>query len=206
MKDIGKLLLSLGLVCFIGSSALAFVYSKTKAPIKEAQAKALSESLKLVLPAETTRTEEVKHSGPTTDEATLFKAFDKDGKQLAYAGLASGPVKGFGGPVKVLAGIGLDGKVLAVVVTEHSETPGVGTKATDRKVEKSLWDVLRGKTVDNAFPPNELLDRYKGLEVDGEQIAGVHGIAGATYSSKAVQSGIDAISKAYINLIHNTGK
>ena len=46
------------------------------------------------------------------------------------AGMAvTAEYKGFGGAVKVMIGIGANGEITGVKVTEHSETPGLGTKA-----------------------------------------------------------------------------
>ncbi len=195
MKDICKLVLSLGLVCAIGSLALSKVYTTTKQPIEVAKAKDLMASLKLVLPSETSSTEKI-------DGTIFFKALDASGKQIAYAAQATGK-GGFHGEVKVLVGLDLQGKILAVMVTENSETPGIGSKATDRKVQKSLWDVLRGKSTDVAFPPNDYLDSYAGRNVsDGFAFGkdGLNAVSGATYSSTAILNGINVVSQAFKEL------
>ena len=195
MKNILKLVLSLGLVCAIGSFALSRVYDITKKPIEAANARTLMDSLKLVLPPETASTEPIKGT-------IFYKALDSKGTQIAYAALATGK-GGFGGDVKVLVGLGMDGKVLAVMVTEHSETPGIGSKATDRKVQKSLWDVLKGRKTDVAFPPNAYLDSYAGRDVAGGFAFGKDGlnaVSGATYSSAAILNGLNAVSHAFMEL------
>ena len=195
MKDVLKLVLSLGLVCAIGSFALSRVYTITQKPIEVASTAALMSSLKLVLPQDTASTEPINGT-------IFFKALDASGKHIAYAAQAKG-VGGFGGPVTVVAGIGMDGRILAVMVTESSETPGIGSKATDRKVQKSLWDVLKGKSADVAFPPNEYLDSYAGRQVaDGFAFGkdGLHAVSGATYSSTAILNGVNAISQAFKEL------
>ncbi|MBO4345569.1 MAG: FMN-binding protein [Victivallales bacterium] len=198
MKDIFKLVLSLGLVCAIGSFALSRVYTTTKAPIEAANTAALMASLKLVLPPETASTAPIK-------DTIFFKALDANGKQIAYAAQAKGK-GGFGGDVTVLVGLEMDGKIRAVMVTENSETPGIGSKATDRKVQKSLWDVLAGKSADVAFPPNEYLDSYAGRDVKGGFAFGkdgLHAVSGATYSSTAILNGVNAVSEAFNKLQAN---
>ncbi len=198
MKDIFKLVLSLGLVCAIGSFALSRVYTTTKAPIEAANAESLMASLKLVLPPETASTAPI-------DGTIFFKAMDADGKQIAYAAQAKGK-GGFGGDVTVLVGLDMGGRILAVMVTENSETPGIGSKATDRKVQKSLWDVLAGKSADVAFPPNEYLDSYANRDVKGGFAFGKDGlnaVSGATYSSTAILNGINAVGKAFNELQGN---
>lgn len=195
MKSILKLVLSLGLVCAIGSFALSMVYDTTKEPIKTANANALMASLKLVLPTETATTEPI-------NDTIFYKALDNSGTQIAYAAAATGK-GGFGGDVKVLVGLDMNGKILAVMVTENSETPGIGSKATDRKVQKSLWDVLKGKRTDVAFPPNKYLDSYAGRDVAGGFAFGRDGlnaVSGATYSSTAILNGLNAVSQAFKEL------
>lgn len=194
MKDIFKLVLSLGLICAIGSSALVWVHNTTEKPIEEANKRALTESFLLVLPAGTASTE------PINGQDSLYKALDANGNTIAYAGVGIGP-KGFGGDVKVIAGISLEGKIIGVMVTEHSETPGVGTKVTDRKAAKSLWATLAGKAKSDAFPPNEYLDAFADRQAGefkfGKGEGEIHAISGATYSSKAVLAGVNAICESF---------
>ena len=195
MKSILKLVLSLGLVCAIGSFALSRVYTTTKKPIEEAAANELMSSLKLVLPPETATTDPIENT-------IFFKALDESGNQLAYAAKATGK-GGFGGDVTVLVGLDMNGKILAVMVTDNSETPGIGSKATDRKVQRSLWDVLKGKTTEVSFPPNEYLDSYAGRDVTGGFAFGrdgLHAVSGATYSSTAILNGINTVSQAFREL------
>ena len=195
MKETAKLILSLGLVCAIGSLALTQVYQRTKKPIEEANKRALEESMKLVLPPETATTEKLNDM--------FFKALDADGKLVAYAGQATG-TGGFHGDVKVLVGISPDGKILGVMVTEHGETPGLGSKATDRKSKTSLWSVLAGKAKKETFPPNAYLDSLTGRPATGFKYGKgkgeVNGVSGATLSSKAILRGVNAVCKGFKEL------
>ena len=195
MKDTAKLILSLGLVCAIGSLALTQVYQRTQKPIEEANKRALNESLKLVLPPETATTEKLND--------IFFKALDAQGKLVAYAGQATG-TGGFHGNVKVLVGLSPEGKILGVMVTEHGETPGLGSKATDRKSKTSLWSVLAGKAKKDAFPPNPYLDSFNGRQATGFKYGkgenGVQGVSGATLSSKAILRGVNTVCKAFKEL------
>ncbi|HOG49678.1 MAG TPA: FMN-binding protein, partial [Lentisphaeria bacterium] len=167
MKEILRLTLSIGLVCLIGGAALAYVNVKTAAPRQEAAARTLADSLKLVLPPETASTSQA----PSVDGVDFYDAKDSSGRTIARAAVGSSRL-GFGGEVKVLVGLKLDNRILGVMVTEHSETPGLGTKATDRKAQKSLWDVLAGKAADDAFPPNAYLDSFAGRPATGFSLGG----------------------------------
>ena len=180
MKDMLKLVCSLGIICLVGSASLTWVYSTTKQPIEQAAEKALSANLMKVLPPETASTEAV-------DKANgIYAARDSQKNLLGYAVQAVGK-GGFGGDVQVLVGFLPDGTIRAVMTTEHKETPGIGSKATDRKVQRTMMDVIRGKKVEDSFPPNEFLDRFAGKKAATD----VQGISGATYSSTAVKAGVD---------------
>ena len=197
MKDILRLCLSIGLVCLGGGAALAFVNAKTEAPRRAAAARTLVDSVKLVLPPETASTV----SAPSVDGVDFYVAQDSAGRTIARAAVGSSRI-GFGGELKVLVGLSLDNRILGVMVTEHSETPGLGTKATDRKAQKSLWAVLAGKATEDVFPPNAYLDAFTGRPATGFSLGGagqsqpVQAVSGATISSKAVLDAVNTICRA----------
>lgn len=200
MKDIIRLCFSLGTVCFCGAVALVYVNAKTLGPRQQAQQATLTKSLSLVLPAETSDTKALEL--PLADGLSFFLASDAAGRPLAVAGQGSTRT-GFGGEVVVLVGLERDGRIRGVMVTKHSETPGLGTKATDRKQLKSLWAVLAGKDEDVAFPPNDYLDAYSGRQA-GEFVLGggsseqrIDGVSGATISSKAVLAAVNRVCDAF---------
>lgn len=86
---------------------------------------------------------------------------------------------GFVGPIRLLIGIGADGRVLGVHVAEHAETPGIGDAIESGK---SDWlRVFRGRSLGD---PVELMwsVRADGGEFDA--------IAGATTSSRSVVGGV----------------
>lgn len=200
MKDIIRLCFSLGAVCFCGAAALVYVNAKTLVPRQQAQQATLTKSLSLVLPAETSDTKTLAVAAE--DGLSFFLACDAAGRPLAVAGQGSTRT-GFGGEVVVLVGLERDGRIRGVMVTKHSETPGLGTKATDRKQLKSLWAVLAGKDEEVAFPPNDYLDAYSGRPA-GEFVLGggsseqrIDGVSGATISSKAVLAAVNRVCDAY---------
>lgn len=197
MKDILKLCLSLGFFCAVSGGALAFVNQKTAEPCKRAEEAERSAKLKLVLPAETTET----LSDGSMEGVQFFRAMDVNGKLLAYAaeGISG---KGFGGELRVLTGISPEGTILGILVSKHSETPGIGTQVTDRKVTRSLWEVLSGNSTSDPFPPNAVLDSYSGKPIQQTLSFGsgenrVMGVSGATISSKAVLAAVNSISQAW---------
>lgn len=197
MKDILKLCISLGFFCAVSGGALAFVNHKTTAPRQRAEEAERTAKLKLVLPEETAET----RSDGSTEGVQFFRAVDANGKLLAYAaeGISN---KGFGGELRVLAGISPEGSILGLLVSKHSETPGIGTQVTDRKVTRSLWEVLSGKSNSDPFAPNSALDSYAGKPLQrtlsfGKGDNGVISVSGATVSSKAVLAAVNSISQAW---------
>lgn len=86
---------------------------------------------------------------------------------------------GYVGPIRLLVGIGADGRVLGVRVAAHGETPGIGDAI---EAGKSAWlRVFDGRSLGN---PPELLWNIRADS--GEFDA----IAGATVSSRAVVGGV----------------
>lgn len=197
MKDILKLCISLGFFCAVSGGALAFVNHKTAEPCKRAEEAERTDKLKLVLPADAVET----LSDDLVDGVQFFRAMDGNGKLLAYAaeGMSN---SGFGGELRVLAGISPEGTILGILVSKHSETPGIGTAVTDRKATRSLWEVLSGNSTVDPFPPNRILDSYSGKTLQqpltlGSGDNGVMSISGATISSKAVLAAVNSISQAW---------
>lgn len=210
MKDIIKLCLSLGIICAVAGGALSFVNQKTSAPRQQAEEAERTAKLKLVLPSDAFDTK----PDMLVDGVQFFRAVDGNEKLVAYA--AEGVTnKGFGGELKVLVGFDPDGKILAVLVSKHNETPGIGTRVTDRKETRSLWDIICRTSEPNPFPPNEVLDSYNGkflgrrmkdrhqagtlIATTGATVSAnsVMSVSGATISSNAVLSAVKSISKAW---------
>lgn len=163
--------LVLVIICLVVTLALAGTYSVANPIILENQAKAADEARMMVLP-----------------EGDAFTAYDGtlvDGVLDCYladngAGMAiTANYKGFGGAVKVMVGIDADGNITGATVTEHAETPGLGTKA---------------------MTP-EYLAQYQGVgEVVGGHInndGNIDAISGATITSNAVYCSIEAALKQF---------
>jgi electron transport complex protein RnfG len=86
---------------------------------------------------------------------------------------------GYQGPIRLLVGIGVDGRVLGVHVVSHRETPGIGAAVAE---DASPWiSRLTGRSLDDPPEPRWAL-RSEGGDFDA--------IAGATVSSRAVIGGV----------------
>lgn len=87
---------------------------------------------------------------------------------------------GFGGPITMVVGVDLDGKVTGVAVTDHSETRNMGTQAMEK----------------------DYLDQYVGrsgtIRMSGSNC--VDAVAGATATSKAITAGVNRALAIVANL------
>ncbi len=120
-------------ICLVVSLALAATYNVSNPTILANQKKSADEARMEVLPAGDSFTE---YDGKLADG--VDECYIADNK----AGMAvTSEYKGFGGAVTVMVGIDADGKITGVKVTDHSETPGLGTKAADADYLKQYQGV-----------------------------------------------------------------
>ncbi|MCF7853438.1 MAG: RnfABCDGE type electron transport complex subunit G [Candidatus Pacebacteria bacterium] len=207
MKDILILTLSLAGVCAIASGVLALANERTKDARAQAAIEAKSTALKKVLPEHTNTPLQDTVVVQNKDLDTTFYRARRDNRIVALAGQGA-TANGYGGLLKVLVGFDPDGTIRKVLVTEHAETPGLGTQATDRRTEKTLGDILGSpetdKHDDKALPPNSYLDQYEQYNLlnkttykvkadDGT----IDAVSGATISSRAVADAVTHVAKAF---------
>jgi len=200
MKDIIKLSLALGLVCTVAAAALACAYSSTSTAIEKTREQRQGANLERVLPpyGNTPMKDTVD-----VDGLVFYLARSADSPEvIAVAGQAA--AKGFGGPVQILVGLNLDGSVRKILVTKHTETPGLGTQVTDRQQRRSIFDLIKGTPTDataNTVPPNPFLDQFEDFSFDGkiEFTVGknISPVSGATISSKAVNNAIIKLAATF---------
>ena len=197
MKDMTKasnpfyLAFFLLVVCGVSTLVMAVTAVKTDEPIRISQAKETADSLKMILPAfdNDPASETVDIKSPDGAPVKLYVA-KKDGVVVGYA--AEAAAAGFGGQVAGLVSFTPDGTIGTVIVKSgHAETPGIGTKVTDRSVKRTISDVVKGVKPDaSKLPPNAALDSYSGVKPGDakwtKEKDGVHFVSGATYSSNAV--------------------
>lgn len=107
------------------------------------------------------------------------KVFDADGNIIGYYADVA-PI-GFKGEIVLIVGTDTNGRVISAALLSASETPGVGTKATDETY----------------------LSKFSGLKL--ADVPEVDTITGATISSRAVRQGIASAVKT-IEAIIKEGK
>jgi electron transport complex protein RnfG len=166
-------------VTVIAGALLGYVNELTKGPIAEANAKALSDAIALVVPgfdnnpAEAPETIEL--NGATYK---IYKA-TKGGEFIGAAVESS--ANGFGGALNVLVGFDKDGNIIDYSLLSHAETPGLGSKAADWFKKGQKGDIT-GKNPGKGA----LVVKNDGGDVDA--------ITASTISSRAF---LNAVNNAY---------
>ncbi len=116
-------------VTVVAGALLGYVNELTKEPIAQANAKALSDAIAIVVPGFDNNPAEA----PETVEmdGVMYKIYKatKGGESIGAAVESS--ASGFGGTLNVLVGFDKEGNIIDYSVLSHSETPGLGSKSTE---------------------------------------------------------------------------
>ena len=175
-----NMLLVLTGVTVVSVALLAWVNELTKEPIAQANAKALSDAVNLVVPGfDNNPIAEKKMQEVDGVQYAVYPA-TKGGEYIGAAVEAS--AMGFGGELKVLVGFDAEGKLYNYSVLQHAETPGLGSKMQE-------W--FRTEGTDRSVLGSDLSQGPLQVKKDGGT---VDAITAATISSRAF---LDAINRAY---------
>lgn len=172
MKEILKPVLVLGLICLVVTALLAFVNEKTAPVIRDAEENNASAARSEVL-SEAKAFEKMSIAQLPEGVSDVYQGKNKKGEVCGY--VIRMQAKGYGGPVKMIAGLHADGSIAAVRTLSHAETNGVGTKAVDNNAG--------------------YYEKFKGLS--GQAYQKVDTVSGATISSTACKKGIGLAMEAY---------
>lgn len=188
MKDMIRLGGILFLICAVAALMLSVTNNITEPIIEQRNIQANNESRQEVLQdaEEFKQVENVK--GDLIEE--VYQGI-KGGDVVGYT-IKTTP-KGYGGKVEVMVGISNDGKITGVKIGNHSETPGLGSKAS----EPTFKDQFNGKSTEKP------LIVVKGKTSQDNDIAA---ISGATITSNAVTSGVNAAMNVYKEQLVNGGE
>jgi len=149
-----KMALALFVVGLLAASMLALVDQVTQEPIAAAQREALHKGLVQVLPEhQNDPLQDVfVYQLSDTEQLQVFPARDKRGRVIGYAWEQVAP-DGYSGTIRILMGIRVAGEIVAIRITEHKETPGLGdgiTKNTEwlnsfvrKTLNTSKWKVKK---------------------------------------------------------------
>ena len=169
-------------VTVVAGALLGYVNELTKVPISEANAKALSDAIALVVPGfdnnPAEEPESIELNGATYK---IYKA-TKGGEFIGAAVEASS--NGFGGALKVLVGFDKEGNIIDYSLLSHAETPGLGSKAADWFKKGAKGDIT-GKNPGQS----PLVVKNDGGDVDA--------ITASTITSRAFLNAVNAAYAAY---------
>lgn len=111
------------LICLVVTAALAFTNEAT-APQIEKINKANADAARAEVLSEADGFTE--YDGKLNENVVEYYTADNDAGVVITT-----MAKSFGGDIKVMTGIDKEGKITGVTITEHADTPGLGTKAMD---------------------------------------------------------------------------
>lgn len=181
-SSLKNMLLVLTGVTVVSVALLAYVNQLTKGPIARAEAQALSDAVRAVVPGfdndpiAEKKVQEVDGVGYAVYPAT------KGGTYVGAAVEAS--AMGFGGELRILVGFDAQGNILDYSLLSHAETPGLGSKA-------DVWFKKGGKGDITGMNPGEaplVVDK------DGGQ---VDAITASTITTRAFLAAVNAAYAAY---------
>ncbi len=217
MKDLTKksgviyLAVFLFLVCAVATALMAAAKLLTDDPIAAAKNVKTLEGLKLVLDGVEYDNDLTKDVVTKLDGFDGFKLYIAKKAQIPVAYVIEGKTSaGYGGNVEGLISFNADRTIRTFIVTKHNETPGIGTKVTDRVRVKTITDVIKRTPEDPSLPGNATLDSFKGKKAEGDakwtKEDGIHFISGATISSNAANDLAWKASTALNNYLEKEAK
>lgn len=127
---------------------------------------------------------------PTTDSdqpRAVYRA-RLDGRPVGMAMRVIAP-DGYSGPIELLVGVDASGRIAAVRVAEHRETPGLGDRIERRR---SAWiTTFEGRRIDGDVPGDWQVRRRRGAASDARlpderDATRFDALSGATITSRAV--------------------
>lgn len=188
--------LALFVITLVAGVSLAFVNEVTKEPIAKAQDKARLEAYEVVYPNAEFKVmdnsdEILKASSKSLEKENLSQCSvddvlavtDKNGNLIGYVFSATSP-SGYGGDIKVAIGVSnKTNKITGFTVLSHSETAGLGAKATEDEFKSQFI----GKSA------NGINYTKNGASNDTE----IDALSGATITSNAVCEAADSALAVY---------
>jgi len=121
-----RMVVALTVVALVAAAVLGLTDIVTRAPIAEAQRAALAKALSQVLPAHSNEAQrDVITVVDGERSVEIYPARNAAGQPVGYAWEAVAP-DGYSGSIHILVGVNKAGRVHAIRVIDHKETPGLG--------------------------------------------------------------------------------
>lgn len=154
-------------ICIVITGALAATNQVT-APIIEAATIAAQEAARTELLPEATGFDKVEVAADNVTDVYV--------SQNGVGAVITSNAKGYGGTITVMVAFNPDDTVKQIKITEQSETAGLGAKIQSNK---------------------DFQESFNGLPAKNFTVSDINAITGATISSKAVVSAVNAAIDAY---------
>jgi electron transport complex protein RnfG len=178
------MILVLGGISLVASAGVGYVYKITEEPIALAVEAAKTAALGEVLPEfDATTSAELELDGIPVVVSTATQG----GQTVGYA-VETATQMGFSGEFKLMVGFTPDGKVRAVKVLEHKETPGLGDKMA-----------VEGNPLFASFEGRNPSEMKLSVKKDGGD---VDALTAATITSRAY---VDAVARAFNAMMQQSG-
>jgi Na+-translocating ferredoxin:NAD+ oxidoreductase subunit G len=170
MKALVSYVVVLASICGVSAGLLATIYEVTKEPIAASRRQMTLDAIQTVLPPfeRVVDAVDVREALGAEGDALpeIYPAFSGD--DFLGAAIKVTDPDGYGGDVTFMVGLTTDGRIYAIRLLSHKETPGLGTKLADERFAGQF----RGLEV----PEQGLAVRRDGGAIDA--------ITGATISSR----------------------
>jgi electron transport complex protein RnfG len=111
--------------------------------------------------------------------------------QIGVALQASGG--SYGGPITILVGVGIDGKITGIKILEHKDTPGLGANAANPK----FYGQFAQKSVNDPFEVKEDVDAITAATITSRAVASVvktAGIAAGAWLNNSLAGGSHSVT------------
>lgn len=186
-----NMVVTLGVITLVAGLSLGYVFQWTKEPIVKAQMEKQLRAIEAVVKGYDNNPviEKFKVATPDgTDSLEFFPA--RHNGELIGVAVKTKSSKGYSGDIWIMVGFNMKGDILNVVVIEHKETPGLGSKMTELKFL------------------NQFLKRNPGqvnlkVKKDGGT---VDAITGATISSRAFTNAVQLAYETFQSMKHDNNQ
>ena len=168
-KDFGNPIVVLGIICLVTSLLLAVTNGVTAPIIEENAIRTANETRQALLPAADTFSEVAVPAAVSDNVTEIYRADNGSGFVI------TAQAKGYGGDVPVMVAFNAEGSIEAVRFLDNSETPGLG--------QKVKTDAFQGQ--------------FSGMAAEAFTISDIDALTGATISSRAATTAINAALVAY---------
>jgi electron transport complex protein RnfG len=183
-----NLLVTLTVITLLAGLSLGYVYQWTKAPIAKAQMEKQLRAIQGVISGYDNNPVAEKYKVATPDGRDSLDFFPAKAKgELIGIAVKTKSSKGYSGDVWLMVGFDISGNIQRIVVIEHKETPGLGSKMSSSKF------------LDQFFGKNPATINLK-VKKDGGD---VDAITGATISSRAFSEAVQVAYDTFQSMNHD---